>query len=437
MIAHRPPSTATIKQLYARAFSCAYAGCSKPLYLEDTTSGQWVLNSRVCHIHARSENGPRWDALQAEDDNRAGANLVLMCPDHSAMIDEPSSLEAYPADLLRDWKQAQLDEVGKFQTGWRQTNQMAEAVLRASFENVGVAISNSTVNLGGEGGRAPGAGGGGGGAIGHRASAGRGGPGGRIFNGEGDEVSEVPEHFASEIDERSPGAGGGGAGAIGDLAVGGDGGGGGDQAFGEFPMEVLDTIEVVVGKAGDAGRLPGQHGEPGEDSTLTFKDADGTVSRVIRVAGGQSARSSSLPDDWVAISDKDIQSGFRISSLFVANSVETRDGLFFVLGGGWSNFTVPSLPIDAIWRVHASATWRELPNIGKVRGLRIALFNPTGLEVSALLWGIPPEAAEGIGAIWGNGLGAPLTQEGRWIITAESGGNTLSEVAVHVSVGRD
>ena len=37
--------------------------------------------------------------------------LVLMCVEHASTIDELMTLPAYPADLLRQWKAKQLEEV--------------------------------------------------------------------------------------------------------------------------------------------------------------------------------------------------------------------------------------------------------------------------------------------------------------------------------------
>jgi hypothetical protein len=119
----------TVKRLYAHAFRCANPDCSRPLYTQNNDTGDLVLNSRVAHIHARQPGGPRWIEMP-EEDNRADANLVLLCIEHSYEIDEfPDS---FPADLLRDWKQAQLDEYGRAQRSWPLSDADAGRVLEAS-----------------------------------------------------------------------------------------------------------------------------------------------------------------------------------------------------------------------------------------------------------------------------------------------------------------
>jgi hypothetical protein len=131
--AHPEPTPATVKRLYARAFRCARPDCSRPLYKQDNDTGDLALNSRVAHIHARRPRGPRWIEMPAED-NRADANLLLLCIEHSYEVDELPDL--YPAELLREWKQAQLDEHEQAQRGWPLTDADAGRVLEASSRAV-------------------------------------------------------------------------------------------------------------------------------------------------------------------------------------------------------------------------------------------------------------------------------------------------------------
>lgn len=118
-----------MKRLYARAFRCARPDCSRPLYKQDNDTGDLAMNSRVAHIHARRPGGPRWIEMSAEE-NRADANLLLLCIEHSYEVDELPDL--YPAGLLREWKRAQLDEHEQAQRGWPLTDADAGRVLDAS-----------------------------------------------------------------------------------------------------------------------------------------------------------------------------------------------------------------------------------------------------------------------------------------------------------------
>lgn len=69
-------------------------------------TGARVPNSQVAHIHARRENGPRWDPAMSEEENRGYGNLILLCLKHALEIDETPDL--YPAEVLREWKRVQV-----------------------------------------------------------------------------------------------------------------------------------------------------------------------------------------------------------------------------------------------------------------------------------------------------------------------------------------
>lgn len=131
--AHPEPTPATVKRLYALAFRCAKPDCTRPLYRQDNDTGDLVLNSRIAHIHARRPGGPRWVEMSS-DDNRADDNLLLLCIEHSYEVDELP--DQYPAELLREWKQAQRDEHDQLQRGWPLTDAEVGRVLEASSQAV-------------------------------------------------------------------------------------------------------------------------------------------------------------------------------------------------------------------------------------------------------------------------------------------------------------
>lgn len=133
-IEHRAPTESTVKELYGNAFRCAKPDCMKPLYRLSDETGDRILNSRISHIHARREGGPRWDASMDEASNRSAANLVLLCIEHSYEIDEPGADVTYDADTLRSWKQAQIDEHDTMQREWALSEAEAAEAIRASLE---------------------------------------------------------------------------------------------------------------------------------------------------------------------------------------------------------------------------------------------------------------------------------------------------------------
>jgi hypothetical protein len=140
---HPYPSDATVKELYACAFRCANPECTKPLYRQNNDTGDRILNSRVAHIHARRKGGPRWKRMTAAE-NRAAANLVLLCIEHSYEVDEFA--DNYPADLLRSWKAAQLAEYDEIQRAWPLADADVAEIVAASFDDrrVGMARAGAT-----------------------------------------------------------------------------------------------------------------------------------------------------------------------------------------------------------------------------------------------------------------------------------------------------
>ena len=434
MIEHPYPTPGTAKSLYARALHCAYPECSEPLYREDERSGAWTLNSRICHICARSENGPRWDSKQTSDQNRSEANLIVMCIAHASRIDDPANVASYPSNELLRWKSAQIQEHKQASLGWPLTETMAEEALAKSFPDFNLSIKNSQLNLGGKGGNAPGSGGGGGGAIGPGAQAGKGGKGGNITNSTGDrDFSDLLSVIGENGEEPAPGSGGPGAGARGPGSIAGDGGGGGDILIGKSSVEADDKLEIKVGSGGEGARLQGHHSQAGGDSYIVHKAADGRIKHVYRAAGGRGARSGELPSDWQMITTEDLNNSFQISTLFLANTIEFRDGLFFVLGGGWTVYRTSVLPFDAHWPVVCRATWRKLEN-RVTRGLQLCLSNPDGHEVSCTALELPANSQSETGFTWIKTLGAPLDQEGLWRVSVISGDLCLSEIECLVAL---
>lgn len=431
-IEHPLPTVATIKLLYARASCCAYPNCTKPLYQEDSISGVWALNSRICHIHARRAGGPRWDPKQPAEENRADGNLLLMCPVHASNIDSSDSIGSYPADLLRKWKDNQIADYRSKMNGWPLTTVMAEQAQQASISG-DISIQATNIKLSGEGGQAPGAGGGGGGAIGHGSRAGTGGPGGRhyFFGSSNDEHMEITSQPPDDF-RQAPGAGGGGAGAYGPNSVAGDGGGGGDSACGRIDVVPGDIIKIEVGDGGKGAHLPGQHAARGGDTVLRQLAADGTLKRVIRVKGGEGAKAGALPGECQPITDADVQDGFHITALLPVNAAEFREGLLFMLGAGWSRYPVQNLPQDAVWKVLCSASWSILSTTHD-RGLHLCLLDPQGTEVSRIPLIIAANVIACTNVHWLAHIGAVLNAEGLWILRIQSDELILCETGVTVT----
>ncbi|WP_155945494.1 hypothetical protein [Micromonospora sp. CNB394] len=146
-VEHRPPTPATIKQLYGTAFRCGEPSCTKPLYRLNNETGEWILNSRVAHIHARSEGGPRWDPQMSEESNRSPDNLIPLCEEHAFEID--ATPEHFPAELLLEWKRAQLEEHLQLGKSWPLSDAEAAEVAVESFDyhSIGRATAGAHIVL--------------------------------------------------------------------------------------------------------------------------------------------------------------------------------------------------------------------------------------------------------------------------------------------------
>lgn len=92
------PAVRTIKRLFALSNNqCAFPGCDLPLVEHSGT-----VTGQICHIRARSAEGPRFDPEQTAEQRHAFENLILLCARHSKIIDsEPLK---YTVDVLAAMK---------------------------------------------------------------------------------------------------------------------------------------------------------------------------------------------------------------------------------------------------------------------------------------------------------------------------------------------
>ena len=79
---------------------CAASGCSKPLIARD----EKTIISKICHIEAANENGPRFNPDMNDDERRHFDNLILLCDECHLIIDNKENEDKYPVALLKEWK---------------------------------------------------------------------------------------------------------------------------------------------------------------------------------------------------------------------------------------------------------------------------------------------------------------------------------------------
>ena len=79
---------------------CAAPDCTRALIARDRET----IISKICHIEAAKENGPRYNPNMTDDDRRHFNNLILLCDECHSIIDNKENETAYPVSLLREWK---------------------------------------------------------------------------------------------------------------------------------------------------------------------------------------------------------------------------------------------------------------------------------------------------------------------------------------------
>ena len=86
----------TIKRLFAMSGNrCSYQGCREEIF----TNG--VLIGDIIHIEALRPGEPRHNSNQTDSQRNAFDNLMVMCKNHHAIIDNDQS---HTVNLLKKWK---------------------------------------------------------------------------------------------------------------------------------------------------------------------------------------------------------------------------------------------------------------------------------------------------------------------------------------------
>lgn len=102
-VRHREPSQKTKWQLYGiSGNTCAWPGCPNEIFSLDHNA---TLVGEACHIKGRTDQSPRFDPDQSEDDNRSIKNLIGMCSIHHKIVDSKENEAEYPVDKLLLWKE--------------------------------------------------------------------------------------------------------------------------------------------------------------------------------------------------------------------------------------------------------------------------------------------------------------------------------------------
>lgn len=106
-----------MKTLFAHSNNvCAFSG-GRAACEEKLTDPTWKsVKAIICHIHGLHPGSARYDPTMTDAERNDYDNLILMCPNHSRLIDdlEPDN---YPADALRVMKERYEEQAAT--TSWR------------------------------------------------------------------------------------------------------------------------------------------------------------------------------------------------------------------------------------------------------------------------------------------------------------------------------
>lgn len=121
------PKSSTIKRLFAVSGNqCAFPGCEVPLVEPSGT-----VTGEIAHIKASSENGPRYDESQSEEERHGFNNLMLLCSRHHTIID--GEIPEHPVEKLIAIKK-EHEQSGPVEIS-QHTASVAQALLN-SYQNI-------------------------------------------------------------------------------------------------------------------------------------------------------------------------------------------------------------------------------------------------------------------------------------------------------------
>ena len=112
-MSNRDDFTVGVKRTLAQraGYLCSRPDCRKLTIRPHSDPEKSLINGVAAHIHAASENGPRYDPGQTPEERSSIGNAIWLCHDHSDIIDKDE--KTYPAEILYDWKKKHEEYINK------------------------------------------------------------------------------------------------------------------------------------------------------------------------------------------------------------------------------------------------------------------------------------------------------------------------------------
>lgn len=269
--------------------------------------------------------------------------------------------------------------------------------------------------------------------MGPGATGGSGGPGGKIMDLGALNLAEIYENWQETINGDTPGAGGGGGSGLGQDAKGGEGGGGGSAILSFLDWEHLKRIgihraRVRVGKGG-------KEGSDGQPSGFDLVDDQDNVIISMNAPGGVKGGNLSRPaEKQTDAHHVEVEEEPKILCSIVGNSMEIRDGLLFLLGGGWVQYVCPHTPYQAVWPLGLQVVLLGVPPGGSL-SLSVTIIDPEGKEncVSNITFvrGYTGRLPVSLGIL---PLAVCINMPGVWRVSVSSSSVELTSIPIEVIV---
>jgi len=132
------PTKQTIKKLFALSGNlCAFPGCSLPM-----VESAGTVTGEICHIHAKSEGGPRFNSSLSAKECHSFKNLILLCSHHHKIIDAQHKI--YTAEALIELKSIHESTAGLSEKD--EDNFFAQLLLNA-YRNINIENNSGNISI--------------------------------------------------------------------------------------------------------------------------------------------------------------------------------------------------------------------------------------------------------------------------------------------------